>query len=130
LQDKRAEVVAVVYGALSRLRFAANVYLRLWNPDAGPDLESRRKEAFAAYNFLSDHFYPNEIYLPRDTATRIDQMRSAYADVFVDFGDHHLVPLAERSKLRQELRERLNKLSVDALNELKSDFRKLAGDDS
>jgi len=75
LHEKRAEVVAQTYGRMLKLRDAVADYTRTIVRDIDPPLPERRNAVQEALNDFHQYFFPNEIYLPENTAAAVKDLR-------------------------------------------------------
>jgi hypothetical protein len=124
---KTEETIAAVYKALLALNQAVRHYTE--NPDAGDReiqkkvMESRAKEFHEAYS-------PNKIYIPQETAAKIEGFWSMVAHQWVPRFQHFQTAEANRSvgahlhfSRLQEVEERAPQL----LAALESDFQNILG---
>lgn len=133
LHEKRAEVIAELYGLLAKARSALTSFVSGEDSafvDEPLPWQERENAAGKALRDLDDMFGPNRIFVPKSVAEKIDQIRQAY-------GTHYLFGLAghssqdedDRAAILQETAGRITAISVTALIELETEFRKLLGDE-
>lgn len=131
LHEKRAEVIAEVYAALTKVLFAIASYVRMFESSGIPSRADREKTAVDAINAFSDSYRPQKIFIPKTTAVRLDQvfdeLRGAHIDCSVAVD--HEPQNTERTKRWVDVHKKVEHLAKVAMSELEDDLRKLLGDD-
>jgi alkanesulfonate monooxygenase SsuD/methylene tetrahydromethanopterin reductase-like flavin-dependent oxidoreductase (luciferase family) len=98
--------------------------------DEPPPRQERENAAGKALRNLDDMFGLNRIFVPKSVAEKIDEIRQAY-------GAHYMFGLAghssqdedDRAAILEDAARRITAISVTALLELETEFRKLLGDE-
>ncbi|MGE0554331.1 MAG: hypothetical protein AB7R55_12965 [Gemmatimonadales bacterium] len=81
--DRQAEVIAKVYGLLEEAHIAFRAWAAITKP-AGRTMAGDAEEASEAYNALARYYWPNAIWLDRQTCDQINAILETLRAVFID----------------------------------------------
>ncbi len=74
LHERRAEVVAELYGLLTTAQHAMTEYVHIWQPAGSPSVEQRQKAAVDAVNALVVYLPSKRIFIPHRIVEKIDDI--------------------------------------------------------
>lgn len=129
--EKSATVIADVYRQTSQLYSAVSNYLKPVEYESDGPQSERRETVNKLLTKFSDYFYENRIYLPGDTAKRVESFRNKLYDVAQKFAEKVEIPKDKTgnwepkawSETWKELTKEINPLR----EELEDEFRSLLG---
>lgn len=129
LHERRAEVIAKSYELLKALQSAMIGYVNIAQTGNSTD-DERRKMAANAYNSFFEYLRTNAIFLPKETAQKLEALRLVYVKNFIGF--QYGVANAEGDKDRinrwVQISDEVEKLSTTVIEELEDELRRLLGD--
>jgi len=83
--DKTLDVISEVSALLHTYLEAVAHYTSVWNNIPGPDMDDRRAKAGEAYSAFLKFYRPRRLFIPKDTATRIDEFHGKLHSIAIDF---------------------------------------------
>ena len=85
LHEKRGEVIAEVYAALTSFVITLADYTKAFEPTGGPSREDRRKAAVEAANSFAKLFNSKKIFIPHVTAIKLEKINQEMKQAFLEF---------------------------------------------
>jgi hypothetical protein len=132
LHEKRADVVAEVYAALRAALFAMANYVKFTEWAGEPSRKERGQEAADKANAFRSLYHTKRIFIPKDTATKIDSVDLEIVrsyNVFQFMVDQLSAANKHDMEAWRQAYETIDRLSKIALDELEIDFRRLLGEE-
>jgi hypothetical protein len=132
LHEKRAEAIEEVYAALRNALSAMADYVKLFEPGGDVSRPERAKVAAERGREFGKLYHSKRIFIPKDTATKLDQVDKEIVQSFNVF--HFMVDQQPEGKHDPkawlETYSRIDKLSKSPLEDLEADFRRLLGEEA
>lgn len=131
LTEKRADVITETYASLKNLHRSLAEYTSIIEFPNMPSRESRGKAARDYHQKFFDHFLTNDIFLPKATANKINEINKKMALAFNEF--HVIIERQEKGRENvdawNKIFKEVNTNIMSALDELSDDLRRIMGDD-
>lgn len=126
VHERRAEVIAGVYGKLEELHMAFRRMTAMVQP-GNVDVDELRNEAREAYNDFVTYYYPRAIWLERHLCDLINDMLAEFHEAFVDFTlDAEQGGYPDREQW-MNARTTIQDQIPEAREELETEFRDILG---
>lgn len=129
-----AETVAGTYERLVKAKDAVASYVSLIEWSGEPSKEDKRKVAGEALQDFIDYFKIKKIYLPHETAQKVEEFTFGLRDVTIDFmhgvekgRDERRIQRGEDVDTWQKAYEYMTKEVPPVLNALEEEFRSILG---
>ena len=132
LHEDRAKFIADAYALLKDVYLTFQDYIKIFEPAGDKPREERRKIALDAHSALREYYPRKIIYIPKDTADKLEAIDMELVKTFnefsytVDFQKQDTVDAMKWYKIFEKMRDEMKQ----ALNDLEDEFRKLLGDES
>jgi len=127
LHEKRGEVIAKTYSLLKELFNNLRDYIKIYETDKDKPKEQRREETIEAIKTFGDYVEPNIIFLPINTAEKLNNIDAQLVDAFNEF-----VIKVERGKDAGDnwltVVKRVGTEIPPAMRELENEFRRILGE--
>lgn len=129
-----AETVAGTYERLVTAKDAVASYVSLIEWNGEPSKGEKRKVAGKALQDFIDYFKIKKIYLPNETAQKVEEFTGGLRDITIDFmhgvergRDERRLKLGEDVDTWQKAHEYMTKEVPSVLNALEEEFRSILG---
>lgn len=134
LHEKRAEIIATVYADLNDFLITVQDYTASFEPAGMPSGDERARRATEAAIAFSGGYRHNKIFIPRETALKLDEIEREIRIALIQF--RWSVDYVSRSgqgadhRKWTEIETKLTDISKVAFVELEHDFRTILGDNT
>jgi len=131
LHESRAEVIAKTYSLLKTTIVTFKDYVKAFEPAGDLPRSERKQIAAKAHEAFREYFPTKVIYIPTETANKIDAIDK---ELVINFNQFALQIDGVENKIDfdkwDDVIKKLNGDVSEALTELESEFRHLLGDES
>ena len=129
LHEMRAGVIAEVYAALRDALFAMSDYVNIVEIGGSTPRRERGKIAADAGRKFGQLYHSKRIFIPKDTATKLDAVNRGIVESFNVFQFMVDVPANPDAEAWRDTYRKISTLSQSALEDLEGDLRRLLGDE-
>lgn len=131
LHEERASVVAETYALLKEVYLTIQDYVKIFEPSGDKPRDERREIASQAHKELRAYYPKKLIFLPRETANKLEEIDLELVKIFNEFAfTVDFQQGAGDSQKWMDIFDRMKGEMKEALGELENEFRGLLGDDS
>jgi hypothetical protein len=129
IHQKRADVIADLYGRLAKAKGLLGDLVGLFQP-GGQSLPDKKKKVADAYNEASSFFFQHRLFIPESTAVKVEQVLDAMREAFYSFdtaqmGHDEYKP--DQTGLWVEAHKAVRDKLPPLLGELEEQFREAIG---